>query len=119
MRSAFPTPIGNAMLLTGAMVTKNQAIAHRGLVETIPGAEPLVQQPDPAPYVGTYARPNNSYFVRADGGKLIISLGGMEEQELVMFTRRGAEMVRESILPVRFVPLLGMHGWREGSGGTE
>jgi protein-L-isoaspartate(D-aspartate) O-methyltransferase len=55
----------------------------------------------------------------ADGGKLVIPLGGMEEQELVMFTRRGAEMVRESILPVRFVPLLGMHGWREGSGGTE
>ena len=40
-------------------------------------------------------------------------LGGMEEQDLVMFTRRGPELVRESILPVRFVPLLGMHGWRE------
>lgn len=50
----------------------------------------------------------------ADGGRLLIPLGGMEEQELVMFTRRGAELVRESILPVRFVPLLGMHGWREG-----
>lgn len=49
----------------------------------------------------------------ADGGKLVIPLGGMEEQELVMFTRRGADLVRESILPVRFVPLLGMHGWRE------
>ena len=53
----------------------------------------------------------------ADGGKLVIPLGGMEEQELVMFTRRGSDLVRESILPVRFVPLLGMHGWREGSGG--
>ena len=52
----------------------------------------------------------------ADGGKLVIPLGGMDEQELVMFTRRGSELVRKSILPVRFVPLLGMHGWREGSG---
>lgn len=53
----------------------------------------------------------------ADGGKLVIPLGGMEEQDLVMFTRRGQELIRESILPVRFVPLLGMHGWREERGG--
>ena len=49
----------------------------------------------------------------ADGGRLVIPLGGIEEQDLVMFTRRGTELVRESILPVRFVPLLGTHGWRE------
>lgn len=50
----------------------------------------------------------------ADGGRLVIPLGGIDEQDLVMFTRRGDELVRESILPVRFVPLLGLHGWREG-----
>ncbi|HYC52600.1 MAG TPA: protein-L-isoaspartate(D-aspartate) O-methyltransferase [Gemmatimonadaceae bacterium] len=55
----------------------------------------------------------------AEGGKLVIPLGGMEEQELVMFTRRGLELKRQSILPVRFVPLLGMHGWKEGSGAAE
>jgi protein-L-isoaspartate(D-aspartate) O-methyltransferase len=49
----------------------------------------------------------------AEGGRLVIPLGGMEEQELVMFTRRGTELIRESVLPVRFVPLLGTHGWRE------
>ena len=49
----------------------------------------------------------------ADGGKLVIPLGGMDEQDLVMFTKKGGEIVRESILPVRFVPLLGMHAWRE------
>lgn len=49
----------------------------------------------------------------ADGGRLVIPLGGMEEQELVMFTRRGAELIRENVLPVRFVPLLGTYGWRE------
>ena len=56
----------------GAAYAANQAIAHRGLVETIPGAEPLARQPDPAPYLGTYARPSNSYVVRADGGKLVV-----------------------------------------------
>ena len=56
----------------GAGYAPNQAIAHRGLVETIPSAEPLPQQPDPAPYLGTYARPNNSYVVRAGGGTLVV-----------------------------------------------
>jgi len=56
----------------GAAYATNQAIAHRGLVETLPSVEPLVKQPDPAPYVGTYTRPSNSYVVRAEGGKLIV-----------------------------------------------
>lgn len=49
----------------------------------------------------------------ANGGRLVIPLGGLDEQELVVFTRQGAELVRESVLPVRFVPLLGTHGWRD------
>ncbi|MEX2180121.1 MAG: protein-L-isoaspartate(D-aspartate) O-methyltransferase [Gemmatimonadaceae bacterium] len=51
----------------------------------------------------------------AEGGKLLIPLGGRDEQQLVMFTRRGTELIRESILPVRFVPLLGTYGWAEDS----
>ena len=50
----------------------NQAIAHRGLVETLPSVEPLVTQPDFAPYVGTYVRPSNSVVVRSEGGKLLV-----------------------------------------------
>lgn len=54
----------------------------------------------------------------AEGGKLVIPVGGKDEQELVMFTKRGTELIRESVLPVRFVPLVGTHGWREnGEGG--
>ena len=56
----------------GATYAPQQAIAHRGLVETLPWAQPLAQQPDPAPYLGTYARPNTSYVVRVDGGKLSV-----------------------------------------------
>ena len=49
----------------------------------------------------------------AEGGRLVIPLGGRDEQELVMYTRRGTEIHKEAILPVRFVPLLGTYGWRE------
>jgi CubicO group peptidase (beta-lactamase class C family) len=50
----------------------NQAIAHRGLVETLPTASPLAVQPDPAPYVGRYLRPSNAVVVRAEGAKLFV-----------------------------------------------
>ena len=56
----------------GATYKLNQAIAHRGVVETLPSVEPLARQPDPAPYVGTYARPSNTVVVRAEGGKLLV-----------------------------------------------
>jgi len=56
----------------GVTYAPNQATAHRGLVETLPTAQALAKQPDPAPYLGTYIRPNNSYVVRAEGGKLIV-----------------------------------------------
>ena len=56
----------------GASYAPNQAIAHRGLVETLPSATPLARQPELAPYVGTYARPNNAYVVRIEAGKLVM-----------------------------------------------
>jgi CubicO group peptidase (beta-lactamase class C family) len=56
----------------GATFKRNQAIAHRGLVESLPSVAPLARQPDPTPYVGTYIRPSNSIVVRAEGGKLIV-----------------------------------------------
>lgn len=56
----------------GATYATNQAIAHRGLVETLPSVRPLARQPDPAPYLGTYMRPRNSYVVRVDGGRVVV-----------------------------------------------
>ena len=69
----------------GATFAKNQAIAHRGLVETLPSYEALARQPDPAPYLGTYARPNNKVVVRGDGSKLMV-------QEVQNAGRGGTEM---------------------------
>jgi protein-L-isoaspartate(D-aspartate) O-methyltransferase len=48
----------------------------------------------------------------ADGGTLLIPLGTKDEQILVSIERRGTEVVRRDIAPVRFVPLLGTHGWQ-------
>jgi CubicO group peptidase (beta-lactamase class C family) len=56
----------------GVSYALNQAIAHRGLVETLPSLQPLAQQPAPAPYVGSYLRPSNSVVVRAQGEKLLL-----------------------------------------------
>jgi hypothetical protein len=53
-----------------ATFATNQAISHRGLVETLPAVEPLARQPDLAPYVGRYVRPMNTVVVRVDGSQL-------------------------------------------------
>ena len=58
----------------GATFAPNQAIAHRGLVETLPSATPLATQPDPAPYLGRYRRPMNSVVVRADHGHVVVQV---------------------------------------------
>jgi protein-L-isoaspartate(D-aspartate) O-methyltransferase len=48
----------------------------------------------------------------ADNGRLLIPLGDRDEQVLHLFTRRGDELEREDIAPVRFVPLVGKHSWQ-------
>ena len=47
----------------------------------------------------------------AEGGRLLIPLGTREDQVLTVLTRRGKELERVDVAPVRFVPLLGAHGW--------
>jgi len=56
----------------GIVYGKNQAIAHRGLVETLPNVEPLATQPDLELYVGRYRRPANAVDVRIEGGTLVV-----------------------------------------------
>jgi protein-L-isoaspartate(D-aspartate) O-methyltransferase len=52
----------------------------------------------------------------ADGGRLLVPVGDRDEQRL-MFVRRVGERVETSeIAPVRFVPLVGSHGWTPGHG---
>ena len=42
----------------------------------------------------------------ADGGRLVIPIGGIGRQALLVVTRQGTEFKRQEVLPVSFVPLL-------------
>lgn len=49
----------------------------------------------------------------AEGGRMLVPVGGREEQTLKMVTKRGSQIVITDVAPVRFVPLLGTHGWEQ------
>ena len=74
---------------------------------------------DYAPYnailvsAGAPAVPAPLFEQLAEGGRILIPLGGREDQMLTLGTRRGAELVHRDIAPVRFVPLVGTHGWAD------
>jgi protein-L-isoaspartate(D-aspartate) O-methyltransferase len=75
--------------------------------------------PEHAPYDGILVSAGSPTVPKplveqlADGGRLITPVGDREEQRLVMVTRRGDRFVEQAFDPVRFVPLLGEHGWAE------
>jgi protein-L-isoaspartate(D-aspartate) O-methyltransferase len=52
----------------------------------------------------------------ADGGRLVIPVGGMEGQDLMVITRHGSRFEERRVVPVRFVPLVGSHGWDDARG---
>ena len=47
----------------------------------------------------------------AEGGRLLVPVGSKEEQQLLLVTRKGTTFRRETLAAVRFVPLVGDHGW--------
>lgn len=47
----------------------------------------------------------------AEGGRLLVPVGSLELQQLLLITREGTTFTRETLTPVRFVPLVGDHGW--------
>lgn len=49
----------------------------------------------------------------AEGGRLLIPLGDREEQILYLIVKRGDQLERTEIAPVRFVPLVGKYSWEE------
>ena len=49
----------------------------------------------------------------ADCGRLVIPVGGHGSQVLERWRRFGDTFDQEQILPVAFVPLRGVHGWKE------
>jgi protein-L-isoaspartate(D-aspartate) O-methyltransferase len=47
----------------------------------------------------------------ADGGRLVIPVGGRWEQELILVERHGADVITSNHGPCVFVPLRGAAGW--------
>ncbi len=48
----------------------------------------------------------------AEGGRLVVPIGGGENQDLVRARKRDGRLVLENLYACRFVPLLGRHGWQ-------
>jgi protein-L-isoaspartate(D-aspartate) O-methyltransferase len=51
----------------------------------------------------------------AEGGRIILPVGGAEHQELQLIEKRGDTFPTKMLEGCRFVPLLGYHGWQEPS----
>ena len=49
----------------------------------------------------------------AEGGRMLVPVGGREEQTLKLVIKRGGQVITSDVAPVRFVPLLGTHGWEQ------
>lgn len=47
----------------------------------------------------------------AEGGRLVIPVGGRGGQLLQLYERKGGEIIQKDLAPVAFVPLIGDHGW--------
>jgi protein-L-isoaspartate(D-aspartate) O-methyltransferase len=52
----------------------------------------------------------------AEGGRLLIPIGDREEQKLVVADRKNGQIEMHDVAPVRFVPLVGHHGWDKSAG---
>jgi protein-L-isoaspartate(D-aspartate) O-methyltransferase len=52
----------------------------------------------------------------AEGGRLLIPIGDREEQKLVVADRKNGQIELHDVAPVRFVPLVGHHGWDTSAG---
>jgi protein-L-isoaspartate O-methyltransferase len=46
---------------------------------------------------------------------MIVPVGDVENQELRLVERLGADVRTTALDPCRFVPLIGAHGWKDSS----
>jgi protein-L-isoaspartate(D-aspartate) O-methyltransferase len=47
----------------------------------------------------------------AEGGRMLVPVGNRHAQRLMMYRRREGRIESQELAPVRFVPLVGHHGW--------
>jgi protein-L-isoaspartate(D-aspartate) O-methyltransferase len=55
----------------------------------------------------------------AEGGRLVIPVGGSKHQELLRIVKREGRTTEQSLYSCRFVPLLGRYGWRQDTQDTD
>jgi protein-L-isoaspartate(D-aspartate) O-methyltransferase len=79
-----------------------------GLPELAPFDAILVAAAAPAPPVPLVAQ-------LAEGGRMVVPVGSVENQELHLIERTGDTFRTTMLEPCRFVPLIGAHGWKEPS----
>jgi protein-L-isoaspartate(D-aspartate) O-methyltransferase len=73
--------------------------------------------PEEAPFerilvaAGAPSAPRSLLGQLADGGRMVLPVGGEEGQELELLRRSGGRIDRERICACTFVKLLGAEGW--------
>jgi protein-L-isoaspartate(D-aspartate) O-methyltransferase len=58
------------------------------------------------------AVPANLVDQLGEGGRLVIPVGNAEQQDLMLLVKKENRVTQQTLFPCRFVPLLGLHGWR-------
>ena len=53
----------------------------------------------------------------AEGGRMLVPVGTKDEQRLVIYRRVNGQVEHKEVAPVRFVPLVGHHGWDKNERG--
>jgi protein-L-isoaspartate(D-aspartate) O-methyltransferase len=98
------------------LAKKNLSMEHFTNVHVIVGDGTKGYPPD-APYNGIIITASTPHIPAplidqlADGGRIVAPVGSREIQELVVMEKRGATCKQEHHGGVRFVPLIGEHGW--------
>ena len=100
----FPSLAIGARLVLQRLGYRNVRVVHadgcRGLADRAPYHGIIVAAA--APFIPAPLRAQ-----LADGGRLVIPVGGPEGQRLVILTRQADTFIEDNAVPCRFVPLLG------------
>jgi protein-L-isoaspartate(D-aspartate) O-methyltransferase len=107
--------------IPGLMQMAREAIAREGVrnVSLLTG-DGTVGWREYAPYdailvaAGAPSIPQPLLEQLADGGRLLVPVGDRAEQKLMIVRRKGERFETQEVAPVRFVPLVGSHGWSAG-----
>ena len=98
------------------LARRNLVTLHCNNVEVVIG-DGTLGYPKNAPYDGiiitaaTPQVPPPLIDQMAEGGRLVAPVGGREIQELIALEKRGGKVIQNLHGGVRFVPLIGEHGW--------